>query len=62
MGKPVTFRRGIATVIPDCASGTVSQIASLKRFPNVCDLQTMEPNECYIKNRLKEARIGAPSR
>ena len=32
MGKPVRFRRGIATVIPDCASGTDSQITSLRGF------------------------------
>ena len=37
MGKPVRFRRGIATVIPDCKSGTVSQITSLRRFSDVCD-------------------------
>jgi hypothetical protein len=37
MGKPVGFRRGIATVIPDRESGTVSQIASLRRFSDVCD-------------------------
>ncbi len=41
MGKPVRFRRGIATVIPDCESGTVSQITSLRRFSDVCDLQTL---------------------
>ena len=34
MGKPVGFRRGIATVIPDCASGTVSQDTSLRGFFN----------------------------
>jgi outer membrane cobalamin receptor len=32
MGKPVRFRRGIATVIPDCESGTDSQITSLRGF------------------------------
>lgn len=32
MGKPVRFRRGIATVIPDCESGTVSQTTSLRGF------------------------------
>lgn len=37
MGKPVRFRRGIATVIPERASGTVSQIASLRGFSDVCE-------------------------
>ena len=34
MGKLVQFQRGIATVIPDCASRTVSQGASLRGFFN----------------------------
>ena len=37
MGKLVQFQRGIATVIPDCASRTVSQKASLRDFSTVCD-------------------------
>jgi hypothetical protein len=32
MGKLVRFQRGIATVIPDCMRGTVSQKASLGGF------------------------------
>ncbi len=32
MGKLVKFQRGIATVIPDCVSSTVSQKASLGGF------------------------------
>jgi hypothetical protein len=37
MGKLVKFQRGIATVIPDRESGTVSQITSLRGFSDVCD-------------------------
>lgn len=48
MGKPVRFRRGIATVIPERASGTVSQITSLRGFSDVCDLQTLRQKPCYI--------------
>ena len=47
MGKPVRFRRGIATVIPDCASGTVSQITSRRGFSDVCDIQTSKQKPCY---------------
>lgn len=42
MGKLVKFQRGIATVIPACASRTDSQVASLEGFSSVCDLQTIE--------------------
>ena len=61
MGKPVRFRRGIATVIPDRASGTDSQITSLRVFSDVCDLQTSRQKPCYINQRLSEAPAGVPS-
>ncbi len=61
MGKPVRFRRGIATVIPDRESGTVSQITSLRGFSYVCDLQTLRQKPCYYNQRLPEAPAGVPS-
>ncbi len=61
MGKPVRFRRGIATVMPDCESGTASQITSLRGFSDVCDLQTLRQKPCYINQRLSEAPARVPS-
>jgi vitamin B12 transporter len=43
MGKPVRIRRGIATVIPDCASTSGQPDRQPEKIPNVCDLQTAEP-------------------
>lgn len=60
MGKPVRFRRGIATVIPNRASGTVSQIASLKGCSNIRELRILKSNECYINPCLSEAPVGVP--
>jgi iron complex outermembrane receptor protein len=49
MGKPVRFRRGIATVMPDCESGTASQITSLRGFSDVCDLQTLRQKPMLLQ-------------
>lgn len=61
MGKLVKFQRGIATVIPDCVSGTVSQNASPGDFSTVCELQTLKAIQCHINQRLPEAPAGVPS-
>ncbi len=42
MGKLVQFQRGIATVIPDCVSRSVSQKASLRGFFNRLRLTDLE--------------------
>ena len=62
MGKPVRFRRGIATVIPDCQKqdGQPDYQPEGVLF-TVCESQTLRYQKCYQTIRLSEAHVGVLS-